>query len=123
MKMSDILSSSIGLDKLGEIEMPGTVALKVCNLASVLKSYTDNYTKVRDNFIRNLGIKDENNSYSIKPGTEAFAKFNKEMENILEADIVLPVFKKIKDSEIGSLNVKPQILLMINDEFYDHDIK
>jgi len=109
VKLGQIAGSVEALNKVAQQPMKATASYQV---AKNLKSLSDElaaYEQSRGDLIRKYGKENkEDNSFAIEPNSDNFKKFQEEFSELLNVEVNLENFKKIKLSELSDCELTPQ---------------
>ena len=109
VKLGQIANSVEALNKVAQQPMKATASYQV---AKNLKSLSDElaaYEQSRGDLIRKYGEENkEDNSFAVDPNSSDFAKFQEEFSELLNVEVNLENFKKIKLSELSDCELTPQ---------------
>tara|TARA_R100000656_G_C3872383_1_gene112487 strand:+ start:183 stop:548 length:366 start_codon:yes stop_codon:yes gene_type:complete len=108
VKLIEIVNSADAFNKIAQQPMKAAVSFKVAkNLKSVGEELSV-FEQSRGDLIRKYGKEDDEGNISIEPSTKGMKDFQKELGELLNVEVDLNGFKKIKLSQLSKCELSPQ---------------
>lgn len=99
----DAVDAQDGVDALSKMKLPVKMAYQVSKLQRKLKDEVSSFLEVRNKLVEELGEVDEKSGQTIiKPGPK-LEQFTKEIDQILDEEIVIERVKEISIADLEKL--------------------
>ena len=108
VKLVEIVNSTEAMNKIAAQPMKASVSFKVAKNLRALGEELAIFEQSRGDLIRKYGKEDKEGNVAIEPNTKGMAEFQKELNELLNVDIDLNGFKKIKLSQLSKCELTPQ---------------
>ena len=116
VKLGQIINSVDALNKVAQQPMKAAASFRVAKNLKQLSEELAVYEQSRGDLIRKYGKENkEDGSFAIKPDSKDLPVFQKELNELLNVEVDLNGFKKIKLSQLSKCELSPQD--MANMEF------
>ena len=116
VKLGQIVNSVDALNKVAQQPMKAAASFRVAKNLKQLSEELAVYEQSRGDLIRKYGKENkEDGSFAIEPDSKDLPVFQKELNELLNVDVDLNGFKKIKLSQLSKCELSPQD--MANMEF------
>ena len=108
VKLVQIVNSTEAMNKIATQPMKAAVSFKVAKNLKKLSEELAVFEQSRGDLIRKYGKEDEEGNVAIEPKTKGMTEFQKELSELLNVDVDLNGFKKIKLSQLSKCELTPQ---------------
>ena len=111
VKLIEVVNSSEAFGKIAQQPMKAAVSFKVAKNIKKLSDELSVFEQSRGDLIRKFGKEDKEGNVAIEPNTKGMAEFQKELNDLLNVEVDLNGFKKIKLSQwqVWSLRYRSKI--------------
>lgn len=110
VKLAEIVGSVDQIKSLSELKLPVKISYRLSRLAAKIQPELTIYNEKRNKIIEELGTQNEDKTFSIKDA-EKLKEFTVKLKELLEIEIEIDWFEKIKISELGEINVPAKDLI------------
>ena len=108
VKLVQIVNSTDAFNKIAAQPMKAAVSFKVAKNLKALSEELAIFEQSRGDLIRKYGKEDDEGNVSIEPNTKGMVEFQKELGELLNLEVNLNGFKKIKLSNLSKCELTPQ---------------
>ena len=108
VKLIQVVNSSEAFGKIAQQPMKAAVSFKVAKNIKKLSDELSVFEQSRGDLIRKFGKEDKEGNVAIEPNTKGMAEFQKELNDLLNVEVDLNGFKKIKLSQLSKCELSPQ---------------
>ena len=108
VKLIQVVNSSEAFSKIAQQPMKAAVSFKVAKNIKKLSDELSVFEQSRGDLIRKFGKEDKEGNVAIEPNTKGMAEFQKELSDLLNVEVDLNGFKKIKLSQLSKCELSPQ---------------
>tara|TARA_Y100001951_G_C11214745_1_gene225116 strand:- start:230 stop:595 length:366 start_codon:yes stop_codon:yes gene_type:complete len=108
VKLVQIVNSTDAMNKIATQPMKAAVSFKVAKNLKSLSEELAIFEQSRGDLIRKYGKEDDKGNVAIEPSTKGMAEFQKELGELLNLEVDLNGFKKIKLSNLSKCELTPQ---------------
>jgi hypothetical protein len=119
MKLSngEIFAAGKPLEALSKERLPIRSSYRIAKLIKECASNLEIIEKLRIGLVQKHGEKDDKGNFSVKPNTEAWAKFIADMDILFSQEVEIDFGEKIEipfEVDGKSINIEPNILIQLD---------
>ena len=108
VKLVQIVNSTEAMNKVATQPMKAAVSVKVAKNLKTLSEELSIFEQSRGDLIRKYGKEDDEGNVANEPNTKEMVEFQKEVGELLNLEVDLNGFKKIKLSNLSKCELTPQ---------------
>ena len=108
VKLGQIVNSTDAFNKVSTQPMKAAISFSVVKNLKAISEELAIFEQSRGDLIRKYGKEDDEGNVSIEPSTKGMAEFQKELGELLNLEVDLNGFKKIKLSNLSKCELTPQ---------------
>ena len=108
VKLVQIVNSTDAFNKVSMQPMKAAISFSVVKNLKAISEELAIFEQSRGDLIRKYGKEDDEGNVSIKPNTKGMEEFQKELGELLNLEVNLNGFKKIKLSNLSKCELTPQ---------------
>jgi hypothetical protein len=122
MKLINIVNASMALVEMGNLDVSGDVAFKIIRLTSNLQKVVEDFDKVKNEVIKKYGEIDDKGNITVQADSEKYIECMSEINNVLQNDVELSSYKKLKASYFKDIKIKPDLFKALGTDFIEDDL-
>jgi len=111
LSLARVLEIEAALKEFNELSLPAAISYKFARLARQIREITTPFYEERTKMFKQWG-EEKGEMMVIKP--EHQEQYQKEINALLDTEVEID-FKTIDISQLGNLNIKPNLLLALSD--------
>jgi len=108
VKLGQIVNSTEAMNKIATQPMKAAISFSVAKNLKAISEELAIFEQSRGDLIRKYGKKDDEGNVSIEPNAKGMEGFQKELGELLNLEVDLNGFKKIKLSNLSKCELTPQ---------------